>query len=144
MNKPTKQAAADAPSSNGAMSSSNGAMSRVDYDGLMALSSANVEAMIKGSEAVLRGLAQINEELMSFTSSQFKEQVEGGRALAQCGSWGEMLGKQMSLARQTTEQCLAEASKLASLAAEVTAASWAPFQSALSSNVRETGTDKRS
>jgi hypothetical protein len=119
----TKQTAAEAPSANGA--------APIDYDRLMALSSANVEAMIKGGEAVLRGLAQINEELMSFTSSQIKEQVEGTRAIAQCGTWSEMLGKQMSLARQTTEQCLAEAGKLAQLAAEVTAASWAPFQSAL-------------
>jgi hypothetical protein len=127
----TKQTVADAPP--------NGGMPRIDYDRLMALSSANVEAMIKGSEAVLRGLAQINEELMTFTSSQFKEQVEGTRQIAQCGTWSEMLGKQMTLARQTTEQCLAEAGRLAQLAAEVTAASWAPFQSAL----REQTPEKR-
>jgi hypothetical protein len=114
-------------------------MSRVDYDSFVALGSANVEAMIKGGEAMLRGLAQINEELMSFTSSQFKEQVEGTRAIAQCGTWSEMLGKQMSLARQTTEQCLAEAGKLAQIAADVTAASWAPFQSTL----KDPGVDRR-
>ena len=73
----TKQAIGDAPAL-------NGAMPRIDYDRLVALSSANVEAMIKGSEAVMRGLAQINEELMTFTSSQFKEQVEGTRQIAQC------------------------------------------------------------
>lgn len=136
MNKTTKQATTDRALDDGLPSS-------MDYERLMAFSSANVEAMFKGGEAVLRGLVQINEELMSFTSRQFKEQVEGGRAIAQCGTWSEILDKQISIAQHATERCMAEAGKLAGIAAEVTAASWAPIQGALSSHLREQGSSEQ-
>lgn len=116
---------------------SEGTLPKVDYERLMALGSANVEAVVKASEAMIKGIAKLNEELMSFTSARFKEQVEGSRAIAQCGNWSEAIEKQMSLARAATEQYLAEAGKLANLASEVTMASWAPFQSYLQTSMSE-------
>jgi hypothetical protein len=109
----------------------------VDYERLMALSSANADAFMKASEAMLKGLAQLNGELVSFTSSRLKEQVEGSQAIAQCSNWSEAFEKQMSMARTATEQYLSEASKLASLATELTMASWAPFETYLKTSVAE-------
>lgn len=121
----------------------NGVFPSVDYERLMALSSANTEALMKSSEAVLKGLAKLNEELVSFTSGQLKEQVEGSRAIAQSANWSEAFEKQMSFARTATEQYLAEAGRLASLAAEVTMASWAPFQSYFQASLRPQGPTER-
>jgi hypothetical protein len=117
----------------------NGGLPKVDYERMMALSSANVEAVMRASEAMLKGIAKLNEELLGFTSLRFKEQVEGGRAIAQCGNWSEALERQVSLARSATEQYLAEASKLASLATEITMASWAPLQSRFQASMGELG-----
>jgi hypothetical protein len=125
MNKGARQMAGD------------GATPKVDYERLMALGSANVEAVVKASEAIIKGIAKLNEELMSFTSARFKEQVEGSRAIAQCSNWSEAFEKQMNLARSATEQYLAEAGKLANLTTEVTMASWAPFQSYLQHGMTE-------
>lgn len=120
-----------------------GAMPKVDYERLLALGSANVEAVVKASEAMIKGIAKLNEELMSFTSARFKEQVEGGRAIAQCSNWSEAFEKQMNLARTATEQYLAEAGKLANITTEVTMASWAPFQSYLQSSLHELNKQER-
>ncbi len=125
MNKGARQTAGD------------GALPKVDYERLLALGSANVEAVVKASEAMIKGIAKLNEELMSFTSARFKEQVEGSRAIAQCSNWSEAFEKQMGLARTATEQYLAEAGKLANLTTEVTMASWAPFQSYLQQGMTE-------
>jgi hypothetical protein len=116
----------------------NGALPTVDYERLMALSSANVEALMKASEAMLKGLTRLNEELVSFTNAQLKGQVESSREIAQCGSWSEAFEKQMSMARSATEQYLSEAGKLAGLASEMTMASWAPLQSCFQSGLGET------
>lgn len=120
-----------------------GTLSNVDYERLMALSSANVEALMKTGQAMLKGLAKLNEELAGFASTRLKEQVEGSRALAQCGNWSEALDKQMGLARTATEQYLTEASKLANLAAEVSVASWAPLQSYVQTTLGELGSTAR-
>ena len=123
----------------------NDNLPRIDYERLMALSSANVDALMKASEAMLKGLAQLNGELVSFTSTRLKEQVEGSQAIAQCSNWSEAFEKQISLARAATEQYLSEASKLASLATEVTMASWAPLQDYLKESIAERGqAEKRS
>ncbi|HYB10688.1 MAG TPA: phasin family protein [Alphaproteobacteria bacterium] len=111
----------------------------IDYGRLMALSSANADAFMKASEAMLKGLAQLNGELVNFTSTQLKEHVEGSQAIAQCSNWSEALEKQMSMARTVTEQYLSEASKLAGLATELTMASWAPFEAYLRTSVAEQG-----
>ncbi len=120
-----------------------GTLPRVDYERLMALGSANVEALIKASEAMLKCLARMNEELVSFTNSQLKEQMESGRAIAQCSNWSEAVEKQMTIARSATEQYLAEAGKLANMATELTMASWAPFQNYLQSSLNEAGRQER-
>jgi hypothetical protein len=119
------------------------AFPRVDYERLMALSSANADAFMKASEAMLKGLAQLNGELVSFTSTRLKEQVEGSQAIAQCSNWSDAFEKQMSMARTATEQYLSEASKLASLATELTMASWAPFESYLKANAAEHGVHEK-
>ena len=125
----------------------DGGLPKVDYERLLALGSANVEAVVKASEAMIKGIAKLNEELMSFTSARFKEQVEGSRAIAQCSNWSEAFEKQMSLARAATEQYLAEAGRLTNLTTEVTMASWAPFQSYLQHGLTELqkqeGTEKK-
>ena len=131
MNKGARQAAIE------------GALPKVDYERLLALGSANVEAVVKASEAMIKGIAKLNEELMSFTSARFKEQVEGSRAIAQCSNWSEAFEKQMNLARAATEQYLAEAGKLANLTTEVTMASWAPFQSYLQNSLTELNKQER-
>ena len=114
-----------------------GALPKVDYERLLTLSSANVEAVVKASEAMIKGIAKLNEELMSFTSARFKEQVEGSRVIAQCSNWSEAFEKQMGMARTATEQYLAEAGKLANLTTEVTMASWVPFQNYLQHGLTE-------
>ncbi len=116
----------------------NGMPAAVDYRRLMSLSSANVDALMKASEAMMKGIAKLNEEIVSFTNSRFKEQIEGSRAIAQCDNWSDAVEQHMTMARSATELYLAEASRLANLAAEVTMASWAPFQSYLHERLSET------
>src|SRR5215470_5354165 len=115
----------------------SGALPKVDYERLLALSGANVEAVVKASEAMMKGIAKLNEELMSFSSACVKEQVEGSRAIAQCSNWSEAFEKQMGLARTATEKYLAEAGRLANLTTEVTMASWTPFQNYLQHGLTE-------
>jgi hypothetical protein len=106
----------------------NGQLARVDYERLMAVSSANFEALMRASEALMKGVAQLNEELVTFASNQIRENIESGQSLAQCANWSELVDKQASLTRTATEQYLAELGRLATLASETTLAGWGPFQ----------------
>jgi len=112
-----------------------GAFPALDYERMMALSSANLEAMMQASEAVLKGLAKLNGELVGFASARIKEQLEGGRSLAECGNWSDALEKQASLMQNASAQYFAEARKLSSLASELALASWTPLQNCLKANL---------
>ena len=127
MTKGAKQAAGNAP------------FPALDHERLMALSSANLEAMMQSSEAVLKGLAKLNGELVGVTSARIKEQLEGGRTLAECTNWSDALEKQASLMQNASAQYFAEARKLSSLASELALASWTPLQNCLMAHLRESG-----
>ena len=115
----------------------NGPFPALDYERMMAISSANLEAMMQASEAVLKGLARLNGELADFTGAQIKEQLEAGRALAECGNWSDALEKQAALMRTASARYFAEVRKLSSLASELAVASWTPLQNCLGAHLRE-------
>ncbi|HYB58506.1 MAG TPA: phasin family protein [Alphaproteobacteria bacterium] len=121
----------------------NGPFPALDYERMMTLSSANLEALMQASEAVLTGLARLHEELVGFTSAQIKEQLEAGRTLAECGNWSDALEKQAELMRNASARYFAEVRKLSSLASELAVASWTPLQNCLSAHLSESEREVR-
>ena len=102
-------------------------MAGIGPEHLSALGSANVSAFIECSEALLKGMAEFNEELVRLGTRH----VESSRAVARCETWSDMVALQTSLTRDATSQYLLHTAKLAEIAVSVATASWGPFQTLL-------------
>ncbi|MGH6933763.1 MAG: phasin family protein [Dongiaceae bacterium] len=99
-----------------------------DLESLMNANGANLDALMKSSEALWAGMAQIGQEMVQFASSRLKENVELSGSVMQCGDPHEAFRMECDHARSATKRYLDEASKLMSLAAEVSQRSWAPIE----------------
>ncbi len=85
-------------------------------------------ALMDASEAMMRGVAAINEEMVSFATTRFQENLEMSQSLMHCDDLEKALDLQRNFAQKTAEQYLAEATKLLTLTTQLTQASWEPMQ----------------
>ena len=85
-------------------------------------------ALMDASEAMMRGVAAINEEMVSFATNRFQENLEMSQSLMRCDDLEKALDLQRDFAQKTAEQYLAEATKLMTLTTQLAQSSWEPMQ----------------
>jgi hypothetical protein len=90
----------------------------------------NLAAFAKASEALVTGMALIGREMMQFTTTRLRENMELCGSVFQCGDAREVFCLQCDHAKTATQQSLDQASKLMGLAAQMSERSSAPFQDA--------------
>ena len=86
-----------------------------------------VNGFAEAGQAYMDGFAKMNAEMVTFWNDRLRQDAEFGRDAASCGNWADFAALQQNWARNATDQYLAEASKLMTLASEMTMRSWAPL-----------------
>ncbi len=79
----------------------------------------NMEAAMRASNAWVKGLGSLNEEIISFSQEQVGKCVEAGQSLMRCGSVEQAISTQCDIARNTVESYYREANKLISLTSDM-------------------------
>jgi hypothetical protein len=100
----------------------------IDYEGLLNTNGANLNAVMRASEAVWKGMAMISQEIMGFASTRLRHNLETSESLMHCQDAAEVFNRQFEYARTATQQYLDEANKLFAISTEVTRESWAPLE----------------
>jgi hypothetical protein len=104
------------------------ATERANYLGLLESNGANLDAAMKATDAMMKGMAAFGQEMVDFTNERLRQNIETSQSLMGCNDMSQAFGLQCGFAQAATQQYLQEASKLMTLAAEVTRESWAPIE----------------
>lgn len=98
----------------------NGAAgTRPDMQSVLETNGAALAAAMQASEAMLRGLAELNREMLNFATDRLRKGFETSESLMGCQDPAEAFGVQCDHARGATEAYLEEATRLMGLAAKV-------------------------
>lgn len=89
---------------------------------------ANMAALVKASEALWSGMANIGQEMMQFASTRMRENIDLSGSVLQCGDPREAFRLECDYARNATKQYLDEANKLLTIAADTSQRTWAPIE----------------
>ena len=90
-----------------------------DFMGLSAFAPPNMEAALRASNAWVKGLGSLNEEIITFSQEQLGKCVEASQSLMRCGSVEQAITTQCDIARNTVESYYREANKLISLTNDI-------------------------
>lgn len=99
-----------------------------DLNGLMEASGAYFDAAMKSSEALFRGMATLQQEIVQLAGQRMQDGFEVSRSLAGCSDPSQAFGVQCDAARKATEQFLAETGKLMTLSAQIAGDCLEPLQ----------------
>ncbi len=99
-----------------------------DYTEVFALASANVDAFVGATEAWLRGLKAINEELVQFADTRMQAINTTARSMAEADDANALTDVSFDYARNAAEEYFAETAKVVNLTADLARDSWIPLQ----------------
>lgn len=91
----------------------------IDLESIAALNSQTLDAYAQATQAMLRGVAAINEELMSFANAQMRDSMRAGQALMGCDDFTEAVRMQIGATRTASERYFAEAGRLLDMTAKI-------------------------
>lgn len=91
-----------------------------DFESIAFLNSQTLDACSQATQAMLRGVAAINEELMSFANMQMRDGMRAGQAMMSCAEFSEAVRMQISATHAASERYFAEAGRLLDLTAKMT------------------------
>lgn len=91
----------------------------IDFEAIAALNSQALDAYGQATQAMLRGFAAINEELMSFANAQMRDGMRAGQALMGCDDIAEAVRMQISATHTASERYFAEAGRLLEMSAKI-------------------------
>jgi len=97
-------------------------------DSLFATGDANLTAALRAGEAMLKGMATIQQEIAEYASAELKQGFSASESLRDCRDPAALFNLQCDLARQATQRFFDEAAKLMSLAARIGDECWQPFE----------------
>jgi phasin family protein len=89
---------------------------------------ANVEAFARATEAMIKGMANVNAEMARFAEDRIRANFERMQSLLKTSDPADVVELQVNFARLAAEQYFTEATRLLNLAAQVTEESWAPIK----------------
>ncbi len=94
---------------------------------MTAMNGAAGEVMAEALKAYIHGMSAWNDELMKFMKLRMEHDMQLSESLAKCQSLEDAARLQQAWMQQTTEEYLAEASKLMELATKTATENWAPI-----------------
>ncbi len=97
-------------------------------DAMMASNSEGFETAIESQRAVLDGMAEIGQEVMTFMTRRLQEDMEVSSSLMACKTPEEAFQVQRRFAETATREYFEEARKVMELAARVARDGWAPVE----------------
>ncbi|WP_162913187.1 phasin family protein [Rhodospirillaceae bacterium SYSU D60014] len=106
----------------------DGVAPNADYLSLFQPNDATMDAMVKASDAMLKGVAALGQEMVDFANTRVKQNLETSQSLMGCNDLSQAFGLQCDFARTATQHYLQEANKLMNLTASMTRQSWAPLE----------------
>ena len=107
---------------------SKGGDQQLDYEALIEANGANVEAFTKATEAMVKGFAELNQEMMTFSQRRFEENMNRSMALMHCKNVEEAFQVQCDFIKSATQQYLEESNQLMTMMAKLTKESWSPVE----------------
>lgn len=102
--------------------------SAFDYTQAFALASANLNAFVGATEAWLRGITEINEELVQFANTRMGALNATAQKIAEADGAEELTKATLDHARNAADEYFAETAKVVNLTADLTRESWVPLQ----------------
>ena len=90
-----------------------------DFMGFNGFTPPSMEAALRASNAWVKGMGSLNEEIISFSQEQLGKCVEAGQSLMRCGSVEQAITTQCDIARNAVESYYREANKLISLTGDM-------------------------
>ncbi len=100
----------------------------LDYQSLALASGTTMQALMRASDAMLKGAMALSQEMTEFTNARLRQNVERSETLLRCSDPAEAFGLQCDFAHKTTQQYLDEANRLMALATDVTGKCWQPLE----------------
>ncbi len=98
------------------------------YEALVGKNGENVSAVMSAGEAMLAGMAEVSQEMMTFAGDRLRQDMEVAEDFARSRSPEELFEKQCSFAQRAAEQYAEETSKLIAMFARIQQAAWTPVQ----------------
>ncbi len=90
-----------------------------NLDAIAQFNGMNYDAYAQAAQALMRGVTAINEELMSFTSTQFRDGAKVSQAVLNSGDLGEAMRLQMTTTQEASERYFREANRLIEMTAKL-------------------------
>jgi len=88
---------------------------------------ANVDAVMKASDVVMKAIDSANKDALAFARTQFEKNVEAGKALLSVKSVDELVALQTGLVKNNVEAAYAQTVKLSRQAAMILNQAFAPL-----------------
>lgn len=88
----------------------------------------DVSAAMNAGEAMLAGMAEVSQEMMTFAGERLRQDLETAEDFARCTTPQELFEKQRSFAERAAQQYAEETSKLVAMFARIQQSCWAPVQ----------------
>lgn len=107
------------------------------YDEVATLNKANVDAVVKASDVLGKGIESLGRELIDFTQAQLETTVETGKKLFAARTVNELLDLQTEYARASLDRLLAESAKVTEMGVKVANEALAPIQSQTNATVEK-------
>ncbi|MGF1631864.1 MAG: phasin family protein [Kiloniellaceae bacterium] len=98
------------------------------YEALVGKNGENVSAVMSAGEAMLAGMAEVSQEMMTFAGNRLRDDVETAEDFAKTASPEELFEKQCSFARRAAQQYAEETSKLIAMMARIQQSCWQPME----------------
>lgn len=100
----------------------------LDYQAVIGGTGENLAAVMKSSEAVLQGMANIGNEVVSFANRRLQENMMTSQDFSQCRDVAQAFRLQCDYTRKATEQYMEEFSKIMELASSIARDSLTPLE----------------
>jgi phasin family protein len=104
------------------------ALPEIDYSAFGLASGNAMNALLRVNSAMLKGMADLSQEMSEFTSERLRESAKSSTTLLSCTDPAEAFRLQYDFASKATEQYLEEAAKLMTLALQTSSKCWAPLE----------------
>lgn len=103
-------------------------MPELDYEAIAMASGSAMQALMRSSDAILRGMMALSQEMTEFANARLRQNVERSESLLHCADPAEAFDVQCDFAQKATQQYLEETNRLMSLATQVGGKCWEPIQ----------------
>jgi hypothetical protein len=103
-------------------------MPELDYQSLALAGGTTMQALMRASDAMLKGVMALSQEMTEFTNARLRQNVERSETLLRCSDPAEAFGLQCDFAHKATQHYLDEANRLMALATTVTGKCWEPLE----------------